>query len=880
MGILETIGGRLGVPLYLTLALLGAAVIGGLLSVRFVRRAVMFALSLIPATYLFILWLYAIFMWWAITPLSSWLKRRIGFDRLFAWFLDIPARHGDGALTAGNRKAFAGYIWPKNQYPELYQRAPEDIDRPLFEDGRLLGGHSMRWLADRFFTERSYFSGMSIGIDVAVLYPILTLAVPVYWYGRSLIHIVQVLIGGTPPTVEQWPGDAPVSLSAWLWLWAKMQAAGLELLNLCKSIIHSLTIVSLTATGLALLTGVMVVNYWFRHKTASYRLVTKDADVRWPYRIESRNLARTTYRKQLALATGYLKDKPTYDIGVATGTLRTRGDYTAPTKGQSIKLDRESLFQHIFVFGGTGEGKTTAMLKPLIRQVLQQPEFGAFIADAKGVLWGDAIRVARDIGREKDCILIGTGEGQKGVNIVAGLNPSQVAAALRSVLAQLGNVGGDSFWPDMAAGVLRHMLTLGQGFSKTAEGQKRAANGLSPYSLWWAYQAVLRPDLINEAIQHVQSTHDALIEKIEAAKTDEEAFTYFTEDGDLVPPELTDTIVYLRSAWRKMAPETKTGVIASITQLLDGFAGAPILRKRFASGQDDNVTSVSEALDGKILLNTLSSVEDGLPARLVTILIKTTLYRAARQREAEFKSASPPLSPQDKPCLVVMDEVQELVTVDPSSGLSDGSFWNVARSTGLAGVFATQTIAALMNAMDESPALNFVQQARSKVFFRTEERATAEYACWCAGEFERNRVYDDGHRESIESRQLIDGWDPFVPVNEKEAIPSEPGLFLKISKSLLKSEALTFEALPNQPTYAVDTRFIGGNDAAAVLQSKQAAYWRSEDLTRQYRSQGNEKAPALTGVDLIQMGRWHAFAHIQRAGAARQDIVVIEHDFS
>ena len=141
-------------------------------------------------------------------------------------------------------------------------------------------------------------------------------------------------------------------------------------------------------------------------------------------------------------------------------------------------------------------------------------------------------------------------------------------------------------------------------------------------------------------------------------------------------------------------------------------------------------------------------------------------------------------------------------------------------------------------------------------------------------------MYDDGHRESIESRQLIDGWDPFVPVNEKEAIPSEPGLFLKISKSLLKSEALTFEALPNQPTYAVDTRFIGGNDAAAVLQSKQAAYWRSEDLTRQYRSQGNEKAPALTGVDLIQMGRWHAFAHIQRAGAARQDIVVIEHDFS
>jgi hypothetical protein len=230
-----------------------------------------------------------------------------------------------------------------------------------------------------------------------------------------------------------------------------------------------------------------------------------------------------------------------------------------------------------------------------------------------------------------------------------------------------------------------------------------------------------------------------------------------------------------------------------------------------------------------------------------------------------------------------MDEVQELVTVDPSSGLSDASFWNVARSTGLAGVFATQTLAALINAMGESSALNFVQQARSRVFFRTEERATTEYACWCAGEFERNRVYDDGHRESIESRQLIDGWDPFVPVREDEAIPSKPGIFFQVSKSLLKSEALTFEALPNQQTYDVDTRFVPGagvNDRTAILQAQQAAFWRAEDLTRQYRMQGNEKAPALTSSDIIQMGRWHAFAHIQRAGAVRQDIITIEHDFS
>jgi len=235
--------------------------------------------------------------------------------------------------------------------------------------------------------------------------------------------------------------------------------------------------------------------------------------------------------------------------------------------------------------------------------------------------------------------------------------------------------------------------------------------------------------------------------------------------------------------------------------------------------------------------------------------------------------------------MVVMDEVQEIVTADVTSGLSDATFWNVARSTGVAGIFATQTVAGLYQAIGREAATNFMQQARSKVFFRTEDRETVEYACWCAGKFERNRVYDDGHRESVEYRALIDGWDPLASVDEEERIEGGARHFFQSARALLSPERMAMGTAQAARAYAPDltgvTKAAGsGESALAVFQAAQQAMWRAEDLERDYRKSGNELADAVTPADLVHMGRWHAFAQIQRAGAVRQDIMAVEHDFS
>lgn len=862
------------------------------------RNIIVFFLKLIPALILFLMGFVALIVWVPVSWLADRIANILPIENLAVDILERRSARSPSLLIRDDRRTFAERTWPPAEYPDLYQLVPEDIKRPPYEDGRLLGGIGIVWLADRFLTDTAYRSAARGGFKagLVVLVTIMIILILKVFFG--ILAFLPALLAGERPIVEQWPGAEPVKVSLWSLLAANFGSAFTDLAsNIGSFVLQTLAAVPLSA-GAGIIVAFLLLTSWMQAKSEPYRLVTKDADVRWSYRSETRALLRQSFRKQIEHATGYLKNAVTYPVGVATGTFRARGDLSAPTPDQTLKLDRESLFQHLLVFGGTGEGKTTALLKPLLRQVLADRQFGAFIADAKGVLWQDATSVANAVGRADDVIVIGTGHDQKGMNPIASLTPTQVAATLRSVLRQMSGEASDSFWPDMAANVIRHALTIGRAYAMTEEGKAALQNeGVSPYSLWWAYRAIILSDVgelhgpLTKATKHLRQHFDEGREASEAAlsRGDRSAADDIVRSASAIyTSEYYASLEYVENAWASMATETKTGIIASVTQLLDGFAGAPVLRERFASGRTENVVNLRDALDGKIVLNALSSIEDGLPARLTSILIKTALYREARVREAEWKRDGK--SPQERPCLVMMDEVQELATVDPASGLSDASFWNVARSTGLAGVFATQTIAALVQAMGKEAADNFVQQARSKVFFRTEEKDTVEYACWCAGEYERNRVYDDGHRESIEYRGMIDGWNPLAPINEDEQIAAGPRAFFDAAAGLINPNRLSVAQANAKFTYDVDARFIatdatpgpGGGSAgnAASMGSLQAAHWRAEDLTRQYRMEGNEMQQALTPADVIHMGRWLAFAQVQRAGAVRQDIIRVEHDFS
>jgi len=871
-----------------------------LMSMRWLRTLVWRA-ALVPlAAFVALSALFSFLFGWLVRPITRAVLKVLPLDRMISWLFDLGAVFDRSALARGDRKLVAEAMWPQSRYPELYADVQSDIERPPFEDGRLVGGYRLSWLQDRHFTRKALQSAVRAGVVTGVMLLVGAVALQLLAGLLSILGTIPGLVSGKLAVVVEdgWPGLPPQSVGGLeLWLGRTLDS----LLNVgaqLVSLIASLPGMIVVGFGGTLLIAVALMRAHMRVAGALYEKATKDADVRWPYRAESRALLRQAYRRQIEFAATALAGARTYLIGRTTGVLRTRGDSAAPLPGGEIRMDDDSLCQHLIVFGGTGEGKTRGVIRPLTDQIMKTaPDVGMFVADAKGMLWRSVQAGAAAAGRSADVRLVGIGPSCAGIDIGAGLTPSQIAAVVRSVMGQLDRNETQAVWSDLSANVLRHMLTIGAAYGRLdgGIGDARKAPGDSratprPGSLWWAYQAVLNGQMVTHSIDLIRDNMSRAQDAIAAAVGPAEAAAASQSAG--FSPELSESIAFVEGVWQTMPAATRNGVVTTLSELMDGFSNAPDLTRYFingapttAAGEPALQARLQEAFNGKLLLVTLASAEDGLPARLVTMFLKTALYRIAREqmsadREVAFTAR----------CVMVMDDVHELATTDPASGLSDATFWTIARSAGLAGVFATQSLAALEQTMGEQGAESFVESARSKIFLRTEERRTVDYACWCAGAFERNRVYQDGQRESIEQRLLLDGFDPLSPLDDDMEIDGSTRDLLRAAQALIIPDTVTAGARMRGEAGVLRDRQA---DASAEAASETGA--RIEDALGQggdgdgqrvslpgrfandavLRSAGNEIQPALRASDLLHMGRWHAFAHIQRAGAVRQDIIVI-----
>lgn len=757
-----------------------------------------------------------------------------------------------GALPFDRRQT-AERFWPAHKYPELYVSAPTDIERPPFDDGRLVGGVSLPHLIDRFYSAGLIGNAIQIGLRAAAAALLAGAVIVIVATGGAGVHSFSGSASMKTAPLEDWGGgdviEAPapgVGASAGQ-AWRALTQSGAVLLP------GAAATVAMSAL-LALFLPFAIVDAEVNQAGAPWRRPTKDSRTRFRLRAEVRNLARNVYRQQLELCAGYLAGSPTYHVGTATGVFRLRGDLQAPMPGQAVELDRESLHQHIIVFGGTGEGKTSAVLKPLARQILSKskPRYGMIAMDAKAVLWKDLKRAAEQVGRGDDVVIVGSGADHYGIDPLSNLEPADLADTAKSLLEQSSKGGGkDDFWNSMAATIIKHAAVVA--------GELEKLSGERKYTLPLIYKIAINEEFQEKTIQSI----------IDLSK----------EKG--LPPSsgLAHSLEYLLGPWKNLNTTTKTSVLANVIKLLDPLASSAALCERF--GGSAASVSVSDALNGKILLFALSSLENGLAARFLLMLAKTGFYRAARLREIREGSTAA----QSKPAIVLMDEAQEIISAD-TSGVSDGSFWNVARSAGVAGIIGTQTVAALVQAVGESATENLMQQFRSKIFLRTEDPATHEMCVALAGEQLRAMAYEDQQRESLEARALLDGFNPLGNPGDVDRVSN--GLAARIENPVelaysgIRLIIGTSEADKNvAQDYEVDKRFVGKSLLVPrdTLPAEQAAHWRQEDLERQYLADGNENQPVLRISDILGMGRWHAFTHIQRAGALRQDIVQITHEF-
>lgn len=789
---------------------------------------------------------------------------------MFSRSFDLLFSRSRSALLRGEIEAVAVSRYPKDEFPFVWQEVPDDIRRPLVVDGRLFSGEDAAQVLGPASINDGTVSdalGRSIAVGLAVAVFALLAWNPYVYFGpgklgeTKFFHAEAVTL---TPAVDAWDEGKPESV----------EDPTLGRREAVASIKNSIVATYLRAANssgylTAILLGVLAAWAAFRgllssvmaHAVGPLSRETKESTVRWKWRLEQREMERKAYLDQIKAVAW--DDQPALELGRASGVLAYRGLLSAPQTGQPVRLTLNDASQGgILVTGGTGSGKTRLVLMPMVRQLLKlrgemiaagnKSGLSFYVTDGKAVLWKDMLDEVIRAKQQADVKIIGTGADDYGLDLLEGLPPRVVADIVKAVMRQIkGSAGAssDDFWPDMATDLIRNVATVMYAWEATPGGLEHAEKtGERPYSLTWIYLAAMHDEILFNAIEDIQS-----------AWQDKAAYRTLAGRADTAT---LDAIDYLLGPWQKMAEGTKTGILANVTNALSSFSSDPVIRERFASGAAEKILEMPKAW-GSIVLTNVSSLEFGTAGTIINVFAKTLLYRAAREREMR----DPKIGSREK-MIFLADEFQSLVTSSGGSAggsYDDSIFWNLSRSSGMVGVMACQSMAALEQAIGKVSAENFAHQMRNKIFLAVEDPSTIELAKKLAGKSLRSYTYKRDRYESFAALMREEGYDP------TDILPyrlNSPALMTEFSLGPITSGGL-------RPAVDLDTRFIyrSMSNPDSGITSAQAAHWRQEDKLADYMKDGNQEVDNLRDEDLVQMGRAHAYVFIQRGGQSRQDIV-------
>lgn len=750
-------------------------------------------------------------------------------DRRFAGSSDPMLR------SAGpqDREAAARRLWPAGQWPTLYQDIPEDIRRPVVWDGRLLGGQSVTWLAWRHFSPELLTSLAERSGHAAKRASLIL-------FSAMLAFIVWSLWGADAGAYPHWASEAGTIMPVLAYYLRTTIGIIVDAFN---GVAYAAIAAVVAFPALWIFGFWRALKSWWNEASEPLRTPTRDALLMWKARSDIRPSEYAAYARQVKDAAGRLAGMPLLNVGKATGTLRARGDMEAPSSGQMIAFDGESIRQHVLVLGGTGTGKTRLVMRPLFERIVRADwgaghRIGAYVTDGKGTLWRDVIAA---VDHRQDVAVIGTEPEHFGVDLLAGMSPLEVATTFKAVSGQVAGKPSDDFWPESASGLLMHVAAVALILDMD-EGSDDAWQTLRPYSLLGLARIATDDGAQEKACDRVRELAKAEPGEIPVALYN-------------AIPAAMESVEWLVGTWAPMAKETRSGIIANVNVVLGKLSGAGPLADRFFRGTCDRTVDVDHALDGGILMNAVGETEWGLAGKVVGVWMKTRLYVAARKRLVADPAACKVTS-----CALLADEFQMLVTAGPDS---DTTFWNVARETGVFLIAATQSIAALHQVLGHEQTANVVNLLRSKIVLKTEEASTIDYVRKLAGESARGWESEPEFFATQGARELaFPDVTPPVPAVSwfSTLLPSLPRLSTRTMKQAVMD----------------DMRFVlsgGGMQAAAQrIGSQQQAAWRAEDKSQAALTAGLQWRPKLESDELL-LGSGFAFAIIQRAGGDRSDLI-------
>ena len=813
---------------------------------------------------------------------------------------------GEALLIQDQRLKYAELVAPKDKYPSLYKTVPEDLVRSVVADGRMVTGEAPATalaglkLTPEFVT-KAWVSSTRIAVRIGYLVAVAGIALAAYASYQSAVRVGQMTHTSAGVVATQRLDTASLA-SGYADIWSPEQEtellAKINVVDLSDEraagtkaktalIVQGVVMFALLLVAVLLFAGAAARIVWigrFRYlvhaavdaSVNGLRHSWREALQRWRWRLPEREMELANYIDQVNFAT-VIDKSPLLDIGTSLGLLEHRGHLLAPAQHQPVRMSVADMLQHVEVLGGSGEGKSRNFYIPLVHQLLKLRKQGYPIAlyatDDKGAIGADILQAAKEVGLpDGDILVIGTGPDDYRVDLLAGLEPVEVADIIKSVAKQAGGESSDDFWPDMASDLLLQVAVVLQAAEFTASGEAWVAKSeMRMYSLLNILRVASSDVEIEKALQIVLN---ALQDRDDQYRR----VAHLDKNG------LKAAIDYLVENWLSMVDATKDGIRANARKALRSFAFKDEIARGFADGAGDKIIPASEIISNKIKIINVSQIEHGSAGRMVSIMLKTLLFKQARQSEQRdplFAKErlnwwfNPKLGPDtDKYAINVFlaDEYQGIVTSSRDDGLSDATVWNVLRSAGIAGVLLSQSVSAYRMAVGDKATDNMRRNWRTKIILRTEDLPTIEEAKKLAGKTMRFQSMSWEHMESAvavrrETNVCAENLPPVAWNPEMDEIPLffTPGHY----------SGFNFSGY--QQAYQIDQRFIAQDSIlsqdSSRLGSMQAAAWRQEDRTMSVLQHGSSEVEAVRDEDLMTMGRARALVFVQRAGGTRVEFV-------
>lgn len=366
-------------------------------------------------------------------------------------------------------------------------------------------------------------------------------------------------------------------------------------------------------------------------------------------------------------------------LGRATGRLARHVHRRRPRPREEVRLSAPAACQNVLVLGGIGSGKTTALIEPLLQQLLAQGS-GGLIFDVKGDFGARVLDLAAPLGVP----IYRVGPGHARFPLLAGLNPELAASFLKSAILLSGVHGADAFWVDSATELLRNTLGV-----LTALPERYSLEGAYAY----LFDAKDREQMDSTIEVRAPALDGARLRTLRAyQRYHESVFSVFDE-------------------------KVAAGIRASAAQVLSPFTH-PELVETFCGPATE--IGIEQILQPAVWLVDLPLAQWGLGGKVVYTLIKLRFFNLMQRRPSATGTDS------GAPVFFMCDEYQEVVSAN-KEGLSDVNFWDKSRSSGLIGIVSAQSVSSFYAALPQRALADAIlQNFRQKICFRTEDPATLQ----------------------------------------------------------------------------------------------------------------------------------------------------------